>query len=377
MANTPIATGIIGLGRSGWGIHADVISRLPDRFQVAAVYDPINERAGEAAEKLSCTACASLEALLDRSDIELVVVASPNRFHATQAIQALEAGKHVLCEKPFGFTTADVDAMTAAAKRSGVVLQPFQQRRFEPDFQKVKEICDSGRLGRITFVRICWHGFGRRWDWQTSRAFGGGQLYNNGPHLIDHAVELFGPADPRVACKLQRSLASGDAEDELIVTLTGPESPTVTVELLATAAFPHDRWLVCGTAGSLRGTGARLEWKWVDWSGMPERPQDLNPTPDRSYNRESLEWQEDAWEADSGADGGAGAPPAWRPAAELYTDLWGAIREGRPQRITPEQVRRRVAVLQRCYEINDIPFPEGARLNGQRLREAQPAEKDY
>lgn len=358
----PIRVGIAGLGRSGWGIHATTLKDMTDRYHIVAVADVDASRREEARSVHDCRAYDDIAGLTNDAQVELVVVATPNRFHAGQAIQALEAGKHVVCEKPFGFTVGDVDAMIAASRATGTVLQPFQQRRYEPDFRKVKEICDSGLLGRITFIRIAWHGFKRRWDWQTSRAFGGGELYNNGPHLIDHAMELFGPSEPQVWCDLRHSLNSGDVEDDVRVVLSAEDAPTVQIELTATTAFAQERWHVCGMSGGLRGGGDKLVWRWVDWSAMPERPQDLRPTPDRSYNSEKLEWREASWAPSGQADSGAGAAPAQQPVVELYSDLWRAVREGAPQVITPQSVRRRVAVLQKCYELSGISFPEGARV---------------
>jgi predicted dehydrogenase len=167
-----IKVGIAGLGRSGWGIHAHTLKDLKDCYHIAAVADIDESRTTEAKAAHGCRAYNDVVELVNDADVDLIVVATPNRFHADHALLALEAGKHVVCEKPFGFTVADVDAMIAAAEKSGVVLQPFQQRRYEPDFQKVKEICASGVLGKITFIRTAWHGFKRRWDWQTSRSFG-------------------------------------------------------------------------------------------------------------------------------------------------------------------------------------------------------------
>lgn len=358
--DSPLAVGIIGFGRSGCDIHANAIKQMPDRYQVVAICDPLPERRTDERWP-QAKACANVEELLATSEVELVIVASPNKFHANHALAALKAGKHVLCEKPFGFTTADVDAMIAAAKESGKVLQPFHQRRFEADFRKVREICRSGLLGRISFIRTSWVGFSRRWDWQTTREFGGGQLYNNGPHPLDHALELFGDAEPEVWCDLRRSLGSGDAEDEVQILLKAPGSPTVQIDLLATAAYPQDRWYVCGTAGGLRGNGDRLEWKWVDWSTMPERPVDTKPTPDRSYNKEKLEWKEDSWLAKGTVDSGAGAAPGNQPTLDMYADLWNSIREGTPQTISPAIVRRRVSILQKCYQLTGTPFPKEAR----------------
>jgi hypothetical protein len=94
---------------------------------------------------------------------------------------------------------------------------------------------------------------------------------------------------------------------------------------------------------------------------MPERPQQLDPTSDRSYNSEKLEWQEDSWTSAGETDAGAGAAPASQPTIQLYTGLWQTIRAGKPQEITSQSVRRRVAVLEECYKQSGIAFPEGAR----------------
>jgi scyllo-inositol 2-dehydrogenase (NADP+) len=346
----PIRVGIVGLGRSGWNIHARAYRSMPEMFKLVAVTDLWAERAAECARKDNVRHLPTFDAILADPDVEMVVVASYNRFHAEQATAALRAGKHVLCEKPFGLPTADADMMIDASQVAGRVLQPFQQRRYEHDFRKVKEICGSGRLGQLQFIRICWHGFRRRWDWQTTRSTGGGTLNNNGPHLIDHAMELFGEGEPTVWCEMRRGLCSGEAEDHLKIILTGQGKPTIDIELSDLFAFGQDRWLVCGTAGGLRGDGNKLEWKWVDWSAMPPRPLDLQSTPDRSYNRENLNWQTATWTPQTRADTGGGGVPADQPVIDLYNDLYKTIRHGAPQVITPQSVRRRVAVMEKARQ---------------------------
>ena len=357
-SNAVVKVGIVGFGRSGCNIHAKAIAMMPEMYTVTAICDLLPERQTHESFPMA-RSYDKVESLLADPDVDMVVVATPNLLHARHAIAALRSGKHVLCEKPFGFTTADVDAMIEASRDAGKVLQPFQQRRYEEDFQQVLKICRSGLLGRITFVRIALMRFLRRWDWQTSRQFGGGQLYNNGPHPLDHAMEIFGDAEPEIWSDLRRSLASGDAEDEIQIIMRAQGAPTVQVDLLATAACPHDQWFVCGTAGGLRGSNKYLEWQWVDWTELPERPLDLRPTEGRSYNHEELSWNTDSWKAVGEADAGAGAAPANQPTLDLYANLYRTITEGRSQDITPESVRRRVAVLQKCYELNGIPFPEG------------------
>ena len=356
MQNSPIQVGIIGQGRSGWGIHASVIRSIPEMFQVAAVTDAIPERLSASATELGCRAAPDVASLVADPGVELVVVASFNHEHATHACQALAAGKHVLCEKPFGLTVKDVDAMTAAAAKAGRLIAPFQQRRYEKDFLKVREIIASGLLGEIVHIRICWHGFKRRWDWQTSRSRAGGALNNNGPHPIDHAMALFGESEPRVWAQAGHYLCSGDAEDHLKFILNGPGHPTVEVELTDIWAYGQDRWTVCGTHGGLRGNEQRLEWKWVDFSRLPPRPLDLRPTPDRSYNGEKLEWQSASWEPETAtAGGGAGAAPPPEAVLAFYGGLHAAIRHGAPLHVTPAEARRRVAVMEQIRLQASIP----------------------
>ena len=358
----PIKAGIIGFGRSGCGIHANAIENLTDKFTVVAICDELPDRREYAAFP-AAKPCATAEEVINDPEVELVIVATYNYTHALYARKALEAGKHVLCEKPFGYTTGDVDSMIAAAKKANRILQPFQQRRFEPDFQKVYEICKSGVLGDLTYIRISWPGFSRRWDWQTSRTRGGGQLYNNGPHLIDHAMELFGNAEPKVTARVRNSMSSGDAEDEFNVLLQAEGAPDTEIIMSATCAYPQDRWLICGTAGTLRGNAEKLEWKYVDWSKYPERPLDMVPLEGRCYCSEKLEFITGEWvKPEVQADTGAGAKPAPGPTLALYESLYRAIRLGEPQVITPEQVRRRIAVMQQCYIQNNIPFPENTIL---------------
>jgi len=360
MNASPIQVGIIGQGRSGWGIHAGIMRKLPELFQVAAVTDAIPERLRESAEALGCRAAPDAAALVADPRLDLVVVASFNHLHAAHACQALAAGKHVLCEKPFGLTVADVDAMTAAAAKVGRLIAPFQQRRYEKDFLKVRDIIDSGLLGEIVHIRICWHGFKRRWDWQTSRAFAGGALNNNGPHPLDHAVALFGAGEPQVWAQAGHYLCSGDAEDHLKFILSAAGHPTVEVELTDVWAYGQDRWTVCGTRGGLRGNEQRLEWKWVDFGKMVPRPLDLRPTPDRSYNSEKLEWETASWEPEAKAPvSGAGVAPPSDAAQTFYRGLHASIREGVPLQITAAEARRRIGVMEQIRRAAGIPAKAG------------------
>lgn len=345
MTQEQIRVGIAGLGRSGWSIHAKLLEPLGEHYQVASVVDADPARREEAIERFDCQAYDNYDALLADPGVELVVVSLPNFLHADAAIQALAAGKHVVCEKPMATSLADADRMVAAAAQSDKTLTIFQQRRYNPDFVKVKEIIDSGILGRIVQIRLYATGFSRRWDWQTLQKFGGGSLNNTGPHFLDMALQLFGPAEPQVLCQLDRTLTLGDADDHVKLMLKADDAPAVDIEISSAAAYPSPMWTVLGTRGGLTGSASELQWKWIVDAEMPPHQLDTAPTPNRSYNRDQLTWHEDSWtQPKEGTD----------PHAGFYTDLFATIRGDKPLVITPESVRRVIWLQEECHRQNPL-----------------------
>ena len=302
----------------------------------------------ETAAELGVTAYTSIQELAADPELELIIVASHNRDHGSNAVTALRAGKHVVCEKPFGTVVSEVDSMIAAADAAGKLVVPFQNRRYEDSYVQVRRIIASGVLGKITHIRIAQHGFGRRWDWQTLFEYSGGQLNNNGPHVVDQALGLYEEAgiddveSLEVWADLRNTLSSGDTPDHVRVTLRHPDAMTLDIELTATCPFGQDKWLVMGTAGGLKGTSHQLEWKWVDWAAHPERPVESASTPDRSYNRETLDWQSDSCVCVESFERLQGA---------FYADLYQSLRKGAPLVVTPQSVRKRIRLLERIRSV--------------------------
>ena len=350
MNQNPIKVGVAGLGRSGWNIHLRMLKELP-QFQVVAAMDFEAARRDEAAAATGAATYDNYDALLCDPNVEAIVVATPNFLHRDHIVSALEAGKHAVCEKPFGTTSAQADEMIEAAKRNGKLVAPFQNRRYEAHFQKVREIIGSGILGEIHLIRICVDGFGRRWDWQTLREFSGGQLNNWGPHIVDHALQLMNLSPdqaPAMWADMRNVLSSGDADDHVEILLRAPahngrSGPTVQIEISSAVAYPQDRWLVAGKSGALRGTPERLEWKWVNWSDYPARPVETTPTPGRSYNSEKLEWQTQSWERAGQTDEDL--------TADFYRNFARAVRGAAPLDISPQSVRQQIAVIERAKEL--------------------------
>ena len=340
-----VKVGIAGLGRSGWGIHAKVFAKHADKYRVAAVFDPIEERRLEAVDKFGCMAYSDFDSLIGDDEVELAVISTPTYLHAPLAIKALEAGKNVVCEKPMAASLAEADEMIETARNTGSLLTVFQNKRYDPDFLKVRDVIQSGKLGRIVLVKISSHSFGRRWDWQTLREFGGGELRNNGPHAIDQALQLFGKEEPEVFCDLQRTLTLGDAEDHVKIVLKGSKSPTIDIEVTRACAYPQSRWLMMGTHGSLTGSPSSLKWRYFDPQDLPSRQVDTEPTHDRSYNREEIPWKEETWKTSHDYMSGT---------LGFYEELHKTLRHGAPLGVTPESVRRVMLIIQKCYESTEL-----------------------
>lgn len=341
-ANKAIRVGILGLGRSGWNMHADTLSRLPEIYTVAAVFDPNPTRRAEAEARFGCKSFEALDDLL-REDLELIVIASPSHLHAEHVVRAFEAGYHVLAEKPLAGTVGEVDTMIAAGKRAGKIFSVNQNYRYKEDFRKVDEVMASGKLGQIVQIRMSVHQFSRRWDWQTLRRYNGGILNNHGAHVLDWMLTHFTDDEPELFCQLLTTpLYAGDADSHAKVVLKPKDGPIMDAELTHANAYPQNTWLVMGTQGSLTGTGRELRWKYFDPEALPPLALSTEPTPDRSYNYEKLPWTEES----------ATLEPVPNGDLELlYKDLFTSIREGRAPVITAESVRRQIALLERCREV--------------------------
>ncbi len=346
MSSNVVPVGIAGLGRSGWNIHAAALATLPEKFQIVAVCDHLPERRAEAQTKFGCRVYSQFSDLLGDDGVELMVIATPSHLHSDQSIEAMKRGKHVIVEKPFAASVSDADRMIAASRETGQILTCNQNSRYSPDFLKVREVIASGKLGRIVLIRSAWQHFDRRWDWQTLKEFQGGTLNNSASHVVDQALVLLGEVEPDVFCQMERMLSSGEAEDHVKILLRALGKPIIDIEVTSACAYPQDRWLVMGSQGGLTGTANRLRWKFVDPEVLPPRPVSTEPTPDRSYNREELPWVEESCEIPREASRLANA--------QVYLDLYPALREGAPVAITAESVRRQIAVLDTCRRLSPV-----------------------
>ena len=335
-AGTPVRVGIIGLGRSGWNIHAAGLRDLGDQFRVVAVADPMAERREEAAADFGATTYAEPGQLIADDRVELVVVATPSHTHVPLGVAALQAGKHVIVEKPLAQTVEEVDQLTAAAEEAGKIVTCFQNNRFEPSFQKIREIIDSGRIGEVVLIRRAVHRYARRADWQTLRSHGGGELPNTVSHFLDQLLLLIGESPVSVFADLRRTVSAGDAEDHVKLTLKPEKGPVVEIESSASVAFPQDHWFIAGTAGGIVGSMSELRLRSVDPATLPDLEVKAGAAEGRQYGSgETIEWSEET----------ITIPPPSERTQNYYRTIYATLREGADLFVTPASVRRQIGII--------------------------------
>lgn len=356
-----IRVGIIGQGRSGRDIHG-VYLRTDDRFRIVAVADFLEDRRQRAAQEYGCETYATHTELLKRKDLDLVVNASFSHQHLPITREIMETGHHVLCEKPLARNVAMVDEMIATAKRTGKVFAVFQQSRYAPYFQQVRRVIDSGVLGRIVQINIAFSGHSRRWDWQTLQEMHGGHMMNTGPHPLDQALTLFGEGMPEVRCWMDHSEHNftGDAENHVKIVLSGQHKPVIEVEVSSCCAYPGSTFQVYGTCGGLKASGNNTaEWRYFDPRTVPplklirEPLAQADGTP--AYCWETIEWKTCKWPEEAAETTTAGyvaAKPDTNMTGDFYSMLHRTLTAGAALEITPEQVRKQIAVMEECRRQN-------------------------
>jgi predicted dehydrogenase len=216
------------------------------------------ERKGEESRKAypSTRTVRTVEALLAEPDIQLVVVATPNETHYALAKQALEAGKHVVIDKPFAGSSAEALELIELANKKGVVVAPFHNRRWDGDFLTVKAILSEGSLGRLVTFESHFDRYRpiqREGTWKEAASPANGLLMDLGPHLVDQALALFGMPET-VTASVRSDRDQTDIEDAFDICLGyGRMLAWCRSSMLACDASP--RFLLHGTAGSFKKYG--------------------------------------------------------------------------------------------------------------------------
>jgi predicted dehydrogenase len=337
-----VGVGLVGFGLAGQVFHAPLIAATPGlRLRAIATSNPERRRAAAANYPDVRLAADLSELLRSASDLQLLVLASPNRHHLPQALAALEAGLHLVVDKPLALSSHEAATMILAARRRGLLLAVFHNRRWDDDFLLLRQVMDSGRLGRIRRLESRFE----RWrPWLTPGSWreveppesGGGLLLDLGTHLIDQALTLGGAPELVYAEMGNRRGAAGD--DDSFVSLTFPDGLLVHLWVSAVAAVPGPRFLALGTGGGLSTSGLDPQEAQLRGGASPL---------DRGFGERSGADQWAHW-------GGEGGPRklAFPPGRYLdfYSQMWRAVVERGEVPVPGEDGLRTLEIVEAARE---------------------------
>jgi predicted dehydrogenase len=264
---------------------------------------------------------ATVEEFIAKSKAQLVTIITPHNTHAPLAIQCLQAGRHVVCEKPFAITTDECDRMIAAAKAKGLMLSTYHNRHWDGWILKAVELLEAGALGEVVRVDCHMTGYGKPGDWwRTSKTISGGILYDWGVHLLEYALQMVRSEVVEVSGYAKRGFwadrtawKADTNEDEGYAVARFANGAWVTVMISSLDANPRRGML------EISGTKGCLVLDWGGWELIA--PQD---------NGETLVTK--------------GKNPESRGHL-FYQNIADHLVKGTPLVITPEWARRPIHIL--------------------------------
>lgn len=261
---------VIGIGAMGKKYASMIDSGKIDGLELAAVCCRSCENTAWAASSLSDSIkiCRSEDILYENSSaFDAVLVVTPHKLHPSMTIRALQAGKHVMCDKPAGITTADAEAVNDAADRSGKIFAMMCHQRTYAQHRKIKQLLEEQAIGQITRVSLESSRYFRtkRYhhsaDWRSSwSGEGGGALINQGYHLLDLWQHLFGLPKSLYANIPFGKYNDFDVDDEATLVMDYPGKMTGLFVLSTGEGHQIERLEIVGTAGQILLDGSDLSF---------------------------------------------------------------------------------------------------------------------
>lgn len=238
---------IVGFGGMG-SYHCQLIEPV-SQISVIGVYDPVEYRM-ELGKEAGYKTYASLDAVLTDELVDIVLIATPNDVHKEIAIQALQAGKHVICEKPVTITSKDFDDIVKVANEEKRVFTVHQNRRWDDDFRTAKDIINKKTLGELFHLESRVQGAnGIPGDWRQLKDYGGGMLLDWGVHLLDQLLQITDSQIESVAANLSYILGT-EVDDGFTSYITFKDGLTALIEVGTTNYVKLPRWYLKGTEGT-------------------------------------------------------------------------------------------------------------------------------
>ena len=332
-----LRVGLLGFGLGGAIFHAPLIASIPS-FELTAIVTSDPERRAQAARTYPSAAILHhADELWNRAgDLDLVIVATPNRSHVPLAMAALERGLAVVVDKPLATNAADARVLIAEARRRRILLSVFHNRRWDGDFLTARKLIAEGALGDVwrfesRFER--WRPVPREgWRELGDPAEAGGLLFDLGTHLIDQALALFGTVD-RTHAELRRRRPGVAVDDDVFVALEHASGVVSHLWMSSVAAQAGPRIRILGSRAAYTKFGMDVQEDALRAGSRPDR----NP-----------DWGEDAtagWGLLGAADEVHPVRTERGAYQEYYLQIARALTSGEPVPVDPDDAVDVLAIV--------------------------------
>lgn len=313
-----VGVGLLGYGAIGRDHAASVVATAG--LRLAGVCDLSAERRAAAASDWSVRTHERADDMLADPEVGLVVVGTPPSAHTEPVLRALEAGKHVVCEKPFALRAEDGDRMIDMARSRRLVLTVFQSRRWDPDYLALRQVARSGTIGDPFYLESFIGGYDHPCDfWHSHEPISGGTIYDWGSHYFDWILQLFPDTVSTVEAQAHKrvwhDVTNADQVRVDVTFASGAQAMFLQSEI---AAARKPKWYLLGTEGAVVG-------EWVESAVPSDFPARL-----KVFRH-------------SGAETLTLAP---RDDHGFYRNLADHLAWQEPLAVTAEEARRTVAVME-------------------------------
>ena len=334
LSRPPIRVGLIGHGLSGAYFHGPLLEAAkPFRIVLVATGRPESlhlRRDAPRCVRDPVSVCSA-------DDVDLVVVASPNHTHYPLGRAALEAGKHVVIDKPFALSAAEGGELIELARSRSLLLNVFQNRRLDGDFLALERVLQDEELGEVLLFESRWDRFKKDLTpgWRNVPGPGAGLMWDLGPHLIDQALQLFGTPDRWIAdLGVQRPRAAVDDYFELTLWY-GRMRCILSASISVAGARP--RFAAHGTLGSYRTVGVDPYEAALRRGEQPADPAFRSRLPSIQADRIDVDNQHHPLEIEAGR---------WE---EFYPDLASGILGGTATASAAEHALAAIAMIESAH----------------------------
>lgn len=330
----PIKCAVVGYG-AAFNMGKAHLNWMADTgaFQPAAVCDVDPARLKAAQQEFPGVATfTSLDSMLSKADVDLVTIITPHNSHARLAIKCLKAGKHVVVEKPMCITVREATAMIQAARKAGVMLSVFHNRRWDGDHMAIMEVIQSGLIGEVFHLEAYGGGYGHpgKW-WRADKRISGGAFYDWGAHFVDWVLRIIPERMTAVTGFFHKRVwLDATNEDQVEAVIRFESGAVADVQLSHIAMAGKPRFRILGTKGAIVDQNDGFLHVHTQVKGYSAHTD--------------VRYKEGKWQ-------------------EYYNNIAAHLLRGEPLAVTPESARRVIAVIETAEKSSKagrslpVPYP--------------------